>query len=490
MDNYTYWRKREEEARKKYIQAEKRYKKIINSYYDSMMDQIQKEINNFYSRYADKEGITMAEAKRRVSQLDMDAYERKAAKYVKEKNFSKQANYEMRLYNATMKINRLEMLKANIGLELVAGHDELQKFFEQTLTNRTLAEFERQAGILGATIQNNADKARSIVNASFKNATFSDRIWMHQDLLKAELSKLLQTGLIQGRSSNVLARELRKQFGVKKGDAERLMQTELARVQVDAQFQGMLENEYEEYEYIACGNSDVCDVCKELDGQHFKISEAEIGKNAPPMHPWCHCSVAAHINDKDYSEWLDGYKDHGMNFEEWKAKDVEKLGGNGIINNAKGSGSFQSFNAKALSSKTDISIDDIKSEMNNSPVGREVLKQISDSDAQINLLQGVRSPEGERGSQQGDIIKIYLDKIPNARVAAQTVIHEMTHYYYDIGGCQWAEAACFAREKMHIEGRNDLTFAELRYVVGLARKHYADLNWKRGGYKNGKNFRK
>jgi len=46
-----------------------------------MMDEINKEINGFYSRYAAKEGITMAEAKKRVNKLDIAAYERKAKKY-------------------------------------------------------------------------------------------------------------------------------------------------------------------------------------------------------------------------------------------------------------------------------------------------------------------------------------------------------------------------------------------------------------------------
>lgn len=77
--------------------------------------------------------------------------------------------------------------------------------------------------------------ANSIVNASFHNATFSDRIWMHQDLLKNDLNKLLQIGLIQGKNPKTLATELRKRFNVKQSDAERLMQTELARVQVEAQ---------------------------------------------------------------------------------------------------------------------------------------------------------------------------------------------------------------------------------------------------------------
>ena len=73
---------------------------------------------------------TLAEAKKRVSELDIKAYERKAEKYVRDKDFSEETNAEMRLYNATMKINRLEMLKANIGLELVDGFNDLQKYYE------------------------------------------------------------------------------------------------------------------------------------------------------------------------------------------------------------------------------------------------------------------------------------------------------------------------------------------------------------------------
>ena len=84
------------------------------------MDQIQKEIDSFYAKYASKEGITIAEAKKRASKLDMEEFSRKAKKYVEEKNFSKQANDEMRLYNLTMKVNRLELLKAQIGLEPVS----------------------------------------------------------------------------------------------------------------------------------------------------------------------------------------------------------------------------------------------------------------------------------------------------------------------------------------------------------------------------------
>ena len=242
MTSKEYWQKRETEHAKKNKMSEQTYAEEIRKTYAYMADQIQKEIDGFYAKYANAEKISLAEAKRRVSKLDIEEYGRKAAKYVKEKDFSDQANEEMRLYNATMKINRLELLKANIGLEMVSGFDELQKYFDRTLTQQTIEEFRRQAGILGNSVQENGKMARAIVDASFHNATYSDRIWMYQDMLKAELDKLLKTGLIQGKNPRELAVHLQKRFGASREDAERLMVTELARVQTEAQKQSYLRN--------------------------------------------------------------------------------------------------------------------------------------------------------------------------------------------------------------------------------------------------------
>lgn len=303
MDSREYWRKREEENLIRNLKTEAEYIKAINGYYDYMLDQIQKEINGFYTKYAKAEGITLAESKRKVSNLDIEAYGRKAARYVKEKNFSKEANDEMRLYNATMKINRLELLKANIGLELVDGFDRIQKYFEEILTERTLSEFEHQAGILGETIHNNALTAHAIVNASFSNASYSDRIWMYQGMMKAELSKLLQTGLIQGRNPRQLATHLQKLFDVRKSDAERLMRTELARVQTEAQKQSYARNGYDQYVFIALGTA--CKDCADMDnGKPINIADMMPGTNAPPMHPNCRCSTAAYMDREEFERWL------------------------------------------------------------------------------------------------------------------------------------------------------------------------------------------
>ena len=317
MDSQTYWKERETEQRKHNIRDEKEYQKHIREIYQNMIDEIEKEINGFYGRYAKKEGITMAEAKKRAAKADIEALGRKAARYVKTKDFSKQANDEMRLYNLTMKVNRLELLKAQIGLEMVAGFDELQKYYDEILTDRTMSEFERQAGILGKTIQNNAKAADAIVNASFHNATYSDRIWMYQDMLKNELSSLLQTGLIQGQNPRRLAAHLRKRFGVSQSNAERLMITELARVQTEAQKLSFERNGFTEYTFLALGNA--CEDCRKLDGKHFKVAKMMPGENAPPMHPRCRCSVAAYEDSEDYEAWLD-FLDNGGTTEKWNKR--------------------------------------------------------------------------------------------------------------------------------------------------------------------------
>lgn len=285
MTSQEYWKKREESNYRKNIKNEKEYQKHIEEIYKDMLSEIQKEIDGFYARYARKEGITIADAKKKVAKVDIEAYERKAKKYVKEKNFSEQANAEMRLYNLTMRVNRLEFLMANIGLELVAGFNEMDQYFGEILDDKARAELERQAGILGMTVRNAPKKAEAIVNSSFYNATFSQRIWLYQDMLRNELESLLENGILQGHNPRRLAVHLRKRFGVSQFNAERLMITELARVQTEAQKQSFERNGFEEYTFLALGTA--CPICKKLNEKHFKVTKMMPGKNAPPIHPLC-----------------------------------------------------------------------------------------------------------------------------------------------------------------------------------------------------------
>lgn len=295
QSNRDYWRKREEEARRHEIKDEEEYRKRLAEIYRYTQSNIEKEINGFYARYAAKNGITMAEARKRASKADMEGLARKAAKYVAEKDFSDQANEEMALYNLAMKANRLELLKANIGLELVDGFNDVEKEIRADLTETALKEYARMAGILGASVRGSEKHARVLVNASFRNATFSERVWASQSVLKSNLERLLTIGIIQGRNPNVLMTEVVKAMKVSEYEARRLLVTEMCRLQTEVQKESYERNGYEQYIIITCGE-DACEECQKMDGRVFFVKDMAPGDNAPPFHPSCRCSTAEYAD--------------------------------------------------------------------------------------------------------------------------------------------------------------------------------------------------
>lgn len=298
-----YWREREEEQKKHNITDLEEYNRELDKIYATMINDCQNQINDWYLRYASKEGISIAEAKKRVSTADQRYYSERAKEYVANKDFSSRANTEMRLYNLTMKVNRMELLKANLSLAMTSGYNEIEKLTGDFLDKKTLEELKRQAVILGKGVDDVDKQAHRIVNASFKNASFSDRIWTDMDSLRQRVNMQVQRSLIRGLNPVEIARgfmpELRDDVGKAKYATERLARTEMSRVLTDAAKVSMKQNGYDEY-MIICERS-ACSICRPFDGQHFPIEEMEVAENAPPFHPQCLCHVASYM-DRDELE--------------------------------------------------------------------------------------------------------------------------------------------------------------------------------------------
>ena len=301
-----YWQEREKNHIKENIANDEQLKYQITIRYHYMLRKIEEEIHDFYARYANSEGISIGEAKKRADAMDVEAFAKQAKEYVKNKDFSEKANKELKLYNLKMKINRLELLKAKINLELAEFFQDLDNWYKSELGKEYIAEYDRQSGILGESIKHKQKRAEQAVKGSYKNATYSERIWLYQEKLRTDLQRLLLQGLIKGMSLKLLARELRKIFDVSRYDAERLLVTEMARVQTEAQKDAYREYGYDEYEFIA--ESEACPYCREINGKIFKTEKMDIGENAAPMHPWCRCSTAAYKEREDDDNSLDNEK--------------------------------------------------------------------------------------------------------------------------------------------------------------------------------------
>lgn len=313
MGRNDYWFKREQKWIKKQLQDDALINKKIELQLNRALVNIQKDIANYYAAYAKGQNISLADAMTKVKQFDVKAFEATAKQMVENKDFSALANERLKLYNATMRINQLEYLKSQVGMELVDANSNIEKIMGNKLTSAYQDEVKRQAGILNKHRLNDVKGAvNSVVNASFQGATWSQRIWANNDNLKSRLEQLLTKSMVQGINPKVLARDLsdqfKKEFNNSRYMAERLMRTETARVQDEAQRRSFEKNGIE---YVVWVNEpDACENCIDIANANDGIYPLNKVPGIP-VHANCRCSKAAYVPKKgefDEVSWNDTFK--------------------------------------------------------------------------------------------------------------------------------------------------------------------------------------
>jgi len=313
-----YWERREQEWIAKRTKKDQKYLKQMAARYDQLANDIQIQINSFYSKYATDTGLTMSDVIKKIKADDMQAFEKTAKKLVENKDFSKEANERLKLYNATMKINRLEYLKAQVGLELTKVTNQEQRAMSDYLESSYIDEVKRQSGILSK--HNNvqiAKNARVVASASFQGAVWSDRLWVNQSVLKAKLDNVISRAMIQGTNPTQLIANLRANVAKEIKNAttviENLVITETARVQDAATMRSLKAAGFKFCKWIA--EPTACKYCLEIAERRtdFGIGVYPVD-DAPmiPKHPRCRCSKSAH--------WVDKEKLAPSLFEKWFGK--------------------------------------------------------------------------------------------------------------------------------------------------------------------------
>ena len=149
MAENSYWSKRLKQEMMAKQASEADVDKAMSALYRVHQTNIDKEIQAFYQKYADDEGVSITEVKKRADKVDVQAFADKAKRYVEEKDFSPQANAELKLYNLKMRVSRAELLQYNMDLELLALGEGERQLTEKFLKAGFADEVKSQSGILG-----------------------------------------------------------------------------------------------------------------------------------------------------------------------------------------------------------------------------------------------------------------------------------------------------------------------------------------------------
>ena len=165
---------------------------------------------------------------------------------------------------------------------------------------------------------------------------YSDRIWENTGALASSVKDELLVSLMTGRSVRDTSQAIAERFEVGQNKARRLVRTESAFFHNQMELLSYEEADIEKYIFVAVLDKRTSRMCQKHDNVVYRVDEAAVGFNYPPMHPWCRSTTVAYDEDADYSKLkrrarnpVTGkveYVPADMTYKEWYSKYVAKDG--------------------------------------------------------------------------------------------------------------------------------------------------------------------
>lgn len=301
LSNKSYWLKRSEELDKVATKVEKEVMKELSALYRDAFRSIEKEANDFMMKYAVDHKLDYATVTQMLTPIDLAEYNQKIEElYAMYRDTgSEYIKIEIDRLNARAKITRLQALQDAINVELTKVTHEYQMTLEDTLIGLFTEQYKEVSELLGIMAPViNREAIKTIIEYPYAGKMFSDRIWDNKDALVKHIKQNLTAGIIRGDSIQKMSRQLKKDLNVLYYQAERLVRTETNYAMNQGHLKGYADSGVvEKYEILAAIDSRTSKLCKNQNGKVYKLSDAMVGVNYPPLHPNCRSTVIPVLED-------------------------------------------------------------------------------------------------------------------------------------------------------------------------------------------------
>lgn len=301
LSNKSYWLKRSEELDKVAKMTEKEVMKKLSALYRDAFRSIEKEVNDFMMKYAVDHKLDYATVTQMLTPIDLAEYNEKIqelhAMYRDTK--SEYIKIEIERLKARSKITRLRALQDAINVELCKVTHEYQMTLEDALIGLFTEQYKEVSELMGVMAPViNREAIKTIIEYPYAGKMFSDRIWDNKDALVKHIKQNLTAGIIRGDSIQKMSRQLKKDLNVLYYQAERLVRTETNYAMNQGHLKGYADSGVvEKYEFLAAIDSRTSKLCKNQNGKVYKLSDAVVGVNFPPLHPHCRSTVIPVLED-------------------------------------------------------------------------------------------------------------------------------------------------------------------------------------------------
>ena len=309
--NEKYWSDRFERLKRREMAKADALTAGTARMYQEALEKLRKDVVDWYVRYADENGLSLADAQKQLDAREMKAFKLKLEHYVtlaKKKGLPERYQKMLEQASIRARLDRSQQIYIQTAhhIEMLANRQNLD--LTELLANvygdsyyRTAYETQQMKGFspfrqIG---QEQIDTAISKPWAP-DGKDFSSRIWENKDQLIQNLHVDLTHALMTGGGTTAIAEGIAKRMNTSFFNARRLIETETAYVQEKAAFDCYKELDVEQYQILAVLDRKTSRICRKLDGKVFAVKDAKPGVTMPPFH--CHCRTTT----VPYLEELEG----------------------------------------------------------------------------------------------------------------------------------------------------------------------------------------
>ena len=311
MNNADYWARRFKIMEDAIKDQAYDYVTNLEKQFDIAIREIDTQMRAWYQRFATNNSITLAEAQKMLTTGELKEFLWTVQEYIekgKEMGLTGAWIKELENASARVHISRLDSLK----IQLQQQAEALAQARVKATTNasglaytqsyyHTAFEVQRGLGV-GWTMQAlNEDAIKKVLSRPWTvdNRTFTARCWTDKAKLVETVNQEITQMMARGVAPDKAIERISKLFNTSKTNAGRVVMTESAYFSSAAQKDCFNELDVERYRVIGTLDTHTCDICGDLDGRVYKMSEYVVGSTAPPFHPWCRCCTAPYFEDME-----------------------------------------------------------------------------------------------------------------------------------------------------------------------------------------------
>lgn len=294
-----YWEKRFEQIKLDAMSKSDVMVEDLASTYAYSLQQLQKEVEDWYHKYAKDNHITLSEARKQLDKRELKAFKMTLNQYIK---MAKEQNapdeHIKMLNNASIRV-RLDrsqqlLLQVTHYVTMLANTQnvEMSKLLSDVYSSSTYQTAYEAQSMMSKYKNVPLLSDEAVTYAISKPWTsdgieFSKRIWNNRDDLVSTLQREITRSLLIQEGTGKLADRIAKRYNVSFNNARRLAETETAYIQEKASFEQYKELDLEQYQILATLDNRTSSTCRRLDGKIVDMKDYKVGVTAPPFH--CHC---------------------------------------------------------------------------------------------------------------------------------------------------------------------------------------------------------